>query len=239
MKTLIIGPLISAHSAHAFGNPRITPLGLKVEWAIAKRAVTIQLFRYQTQHAPCLLRIEHIVFPLAQLPFDLECSEYQVVETPLGIYLPVEALLSELYSKYPFGRSVFIVLAELAELLPLNGSVCRLVETQGFLIPEAEQTGFILTSVVRKDERVVAEIGWRPPRHEYVFHTCLCDFQSSLIESGDAGAWKPSSLIGIHQPLSQELRRLVTSSPNAIFTPVGRKLLQDRSSAHVIAAALG
>lgn len=230
MKTLTIGPLITTHPGSASRDPRIAPLGLQIEWATPTGAAAIPLFRHMPQHAPNRLRLEHIVFASERLPFDLECSEHQVLETAAGVYLPAEALLSQLYSRYCVERSIFVVLTELAGLTPLNGSVRCPIAEPGLLIPQVEQRGFILNSVIHDADRIYAEIGWRPVVNENVFHTCICEF--ACAQSGDdhAGVWVGPSLIGVHEPLSRALRHLVPGPPGTLFTPLGLNLLRDHRS---------
>ena len=229
MNTLTIGPFLTAEQASNSANSKIVPLGFQLEWATALQAVAIPVFRHVTEHAPNRLRLQNVVFASAQLPFDLECSEPQVVDTPNGTYLPLEALLSQLYSSYEVGRSIFAVLTELAELMPLSGSVRRPIAAPGLLIPEAEQKGFVLNSVVRNGKQIFAEIGWRPPNQGYVFHTCICDFAHGQAQNGDEGTWKPTCLTGVHQPLARELRVLAPGKPGTLFTPYGLRVVQDHS----------
>ncbi len=233
METLRIGPLFTSCSSPQLADARITPLGLQMEWATARKGTAIPLFRRISQHAPNRLRLEHIVFASDRLPFDLECSEHYVVETRLGVYLPAEALLAELYSRFQVTRSVFGVLSELAGLVALSGSVRCPIATPGLLIPQAERKGFVLNSVTGQGDRVFAEIGWRPSVQRYVFHTCVCEFVCSPVGHYDAGIWRAPTLIGVHGPLLLELRHLVCGNPDTMFTPSGRSLIAAQSSTAV------
>jgi len=103
MQTLIIGPLFTATSTPFNGDDWIVPLGVRLEWAHQHEAAAISLFRHHSRHAPNAVMFWNMVFALPQLPFDVECFAHQVVETPHGIYLPFEALLSELYARYRVG----------------------------------------------------------------------------------------------------------------------------------------
>jgi hypothetical protein len=232
MNTLTIGPFFTEHHPSASENPRVVPLGFQLEWATTKEVAAIPLFRHLPRHGPNRVRLEHLVFASAQLPFDIECSEYPVIETPLGTYLPLEALLSGLYSRFEISRSIFVVLAELTELVSLSGCVRRPIGISGLLIPEAEQKGFLLNSVFRESERIFAEIGWQHPLQEYVFHTCLCGFSSKRIERGEPGIWTAAGVIGVNQPLSRELRNIAPGSPSSLFTPLGQSFLKSHSSTH-------
>lgn len=239
MKTLTIGPLFTGHSVSVAESVTIAPLGFQVEWAGADEMAAIPLYRYRPKHTSNRLRLDRIVFAVERLPFALDCSEYQVVETARGTYLPLEGLLSQLYAKFQVSRSIFVVLAELAELMPLSGSVRHPIGRAGLLIPQVEKKGFLLNSVFREGDRVVAEIGWRPPFQEYVFHTCLCEFGCRKTGGGDTGVWKPTSLTGVHQPLSRELRRLAPGAPDTLLTSAGRYFLQTQSIADLATAAPG
>ena len=239
MNTLTIGPLLTGHPVPVPEGVTVAPIGLQVEWASAHEMAAIPLCRYRPGYASNRIRLEHIVIAAERLPFALECSEHQVVETALGVYLPLEALLSELYARYQVGRSIFVVLAELAELMPLSGSVRHPIARPGLLIPQVEQKGFVLNSVFRERERIVSEIGWRPPHQEYVFHTCLCEFGCRNIGDGNKGVWKPTSLIGVHQPLARELHRLVPGAPGTLLTCIGRDFLETQSIANLATTAPG
>lgn len=239
MKTLTIGPLFTGHAAPVPQSATVAPIGLQVEWAGANEMAAIPLYCYRPKHAPRRLRLEHIMFAAERLPFALECSDYQVIETAQGTYLPLEALLSGLYAKYQVGRSIFVVLAELAELVSLSGSVRHPIARPGLLIPQLEQKGFLLNSVFRDGQRIVAEIGWRSPHQEYLFHTCLCEFGCRNIGHGNTGAWKPTSLIGVHQPLARELHRLAPGTPDTLLTSAGRDFLQTQTIANPATTAPG
>ena len=210
-----------------------------MEWATETQAAAIPLFRHVPQHRPNQLRLEHIVFASAQLPFDLEWSGQDVVESPLGICLPFDALLSHLYSRCQVGRSIFTVLAELTELVQLRGSVLRPVATSGLLIPEAEQKGFVLNATFSENERICVEIGWRPPSRGYVFHTCLCDFGLNQGESIAPGIWKPAGVIGVGQPLTRALRTLFPGAPSTLITAKGRSFIQAQAAARRTTAVPG
>jgi hypothetical protein len=228
---LTFGPyFISACGAPSGAHTvnQVVPLGVSLEWAHAHAAVSIPLFRHRPRHAPGRLRLENVVFKRGELPFGLQCSQYQVVETPFDdTFLPAEALLVALYAKYEVGRSILSVLAELASLVPLYNSVQFPLAGEGLLVPQAQRNGFRLNSIIRERGQIHTDIGWRPAGQDYVFHTCLCTFRCAHAGSNDPGQWKAHSVIGVAQLLACELHRLVPGLPEKLFTPVGRHLLKD------------
>jgi hypothetical protein len=229
MKTpLTIGPhFLSACGAAPGCNQVVVPLRVSVEWAHAQAAVGIPLFRHRPRYASDRLRLEHVIFRRTELPFDLACSQYQVVESPLGTYLPLESLLVGLYRKYEPARCIFSVLSELASLLPLHNSV--LLPDAGLLVPQAELREFRLNTLILERGCLYAEIGWRPANEIYLFHTSICAFRATRDGGIDAGHWKPPVLVGVAELLANKLRQLVPGAPETLFTSLGRSLLQDRA----------
>jgi hypothetical protein len=234
MKTpLTLGPyFISACGAPSGAHTanQVVALGVSLEWAHAERAVTIPLWRHCPSHAPNKLRLENVVVSLTDLPFDVQCSRYQVVDTPRGTFLPMEALLVALYTRYQVARAIRPVLAELASLVTLYNSVQCPLAGKGLLVPRAECRGFQLRTIIRTGGRAYAEIGWQPTGQDSVFHTCLCAFR--LIQNGrnDAGQWNAHGVIGVAQLLASELHRLVPGAPDKLFTPSGRMMLRGQIS---------
>lgn len=227
MDALTLAPFFNEAPPSDSGCKEIVPLQMQVEWASPKAAVVIPLFRYRPQPSTDKLRLEHIVVSSAQLPFEVECSPYHAVESPSGVFLPLEGLLSALYARHRIGRSIFALLEELAGLVPLYGSVRHPIATPGLLVPQVESRGFILNTVVHGDGRLFVEIGWKPRSQEYVFHVGLCAFNDADVEYGHPGVWIRPGVIGVAQLLSRELRQLISGEPRRLLTPAGLKLLQN------------
>jgi hypothetical protein len=227
MKSLVIGPFFSPTQCEVTEWRSINPLSIQLEWAGADVAGRVPLFRYRSEDALGRLTPEKVVWKLHPLPFRLQCARCDVIETQTEIFLPLEALLVGLYSGYKVGRSVFQLLAEFAALLPLEYPGRPLAANPGLLIPDAEERGFALSTVIHDGEEVYAEIGWRPPQQDYVFHTCICAFSRDDLGTPDAGRWQPAGKIGFGQLLSQELRRLVPGAPGNLLAEAGIEHLQN------------
>jgi len=164
------------------------------------------------------------------LPFDIYCPEFETIDTPLGSFLPLEALLVATYEEFEVSRGVFTVLTELASLVPLYGSVCRPQQTDGLLVPGTESAGFRLNSIIPVSGRLYVDIGWQSPGQKYVFHTCICAFRPLPQGRIDTGCWESHAVIGVARLLARELRRRVPGSPAKMFSSSGWKVLQERAS---------
>ncbi|HEV2380858.1 MAG TPA: hypothetical protein VG206_13835 [Terriglobia bacterium] len=220
---LTFGPYFtSGHKVPELGKGTIQPLGLLCEWASPTTTSRIDLFRYQSSHAPTLCRLEHLLFPSEQLPFSLRCQSFQVVQSAGTTYLPLEALLLQLYRRCKVPQHIFAALAELASLVPLHSSVSRPITQTGLLVAPAEAQGFRLNTVLRHDGEIFAEIAWEPNAQACRFHVCICRFPD---RKPDTGTWQPSGLLGVSRLLAQALRQLVGGPPVAVFTPAGEQFL--------------
>lgn len=227
MTRLRIGPFFTGMSLHAPARRNEAPsLGVQIEWADEHVGAAIWLFRRRLKYAPKRLRFEDVIFPASEVPFDFACSEYQVVETRLGTFLPLDALLAALFTRYQLARSVFAILDELASLVPLEARANYSEDAGGFLMPEVESKGFKLQNVIRDGDRLYAEIGWRPCGRRYAFHTSICQFQYTADGRIHGGQWKPHGVIGVAQLLARELRRLVPGGPENLFSLQGWECLQ-------------
>ncbi|HZR17856.1 MAG TPA: hypothetical protein VFE51_11060 [Verrucomicrobiae bacterium] len=228
MKSLVIGPFFSSMHVAAIDCGQVVPLGLQLEWASADSAAGIPVFRSSSGDGLDRLTIERVVLELRQLPFHLQCARCHLVETSSGRFLPLPSLLVALYSEYEVARSIFDVLAELGGLVPLEHPGRPLAANSGLLIPEAEQQGFVLSTIVADETDVYAEIGWRPPQQNYVFHTCICAFHQDKAGSAGTGQWRQAGQIGVGQLLSQELRRIVPGPPSWLLSRAGTEHLKNR-----------
>ena len=156
----------------------------------------------------------------------MECPEYQVVTTPRGLFLPVESLLFQLHQVYEVQRSIFSVLGDLALLVPLHGTVSKPILTKGLLVAEAEQRGFRLNTLLRTDNKLVAEIVWAPSDQTYRFHVCLCSFPDG---SPEPGTWVEPGMIGISQLLRGALRHMIPGPPASLLSAAGSSILKAHS----------
>jgi hypothetical protein len=228
MNKLILGPFFSTAPALALSCPDLVSLPLQLEWANADKANGIPLFinRRCRTHAAGPLRLEHLLFHRDHLPLDLECSAYQVLQTPIGIFLPLEALLAALYTRFDIGRSILRVLTELASLVPLESPTRRPVLGEGSLVATAEATGFRLNAVVWDGVRLYPEICWQVPGHATRFHACLCIFEGDRNVGLGQGIWQPPSVIGVAPLLARELHRVAPGAAKEVFSAAGWARLQ-------------
>jgi hypothetical protein len=97
----------------------------KPNGANASAAIRIRLFRHRSGHAQDRIRLEHIVFHRSNLPSDMECQEYQAINTPEGIFLPLGALLAALYRSCEISRPVFQLLGKIAAVVLLHTARSR------------------------------------------------------------------------------------------------------------------
>ena len=231
MNRIILGPFFSTAPALALSCPDVVSLPLQLEWASADKANQIPVFinRRGRTHATGPLRLEHLVFPRNLLPLDLECSSYQVLHTPISVFLPLEALLVELYRRFDVGRSILQVLTELASLVPLESPTRRPVSGEGLLVAAAESAGFRLNTVISDGIRLYPEICWQVPGHATRFHACLCVFEGDQKTGLGQGIWQPPGLIGVAPLLAYELHRVAPGAPRAVFSATGWAQLQSEA----------
>jgi hypothetical protein len=217
---IIFGPYFtSAPLTGELGEQGLQLLGLVCEWAGPNTTSRIDLLRYHPR-ASGQCRLEHLVFPADQSPCCLRCYPCQIVQSAGTTYLPLEALILQLYRTCNVRRPIFTVLADLASLVPLHSSVSRPVTDTGLLVAPAEAQGFRLNTVLCRDHELFTEIAWQPNSQSCRFHVCICRFESGNI---DSGCWKPPGLLGVSQLLADPLHQL--GRPATLFTPAGCQLL--------------
>lgn len=197
-------------------------LGLACEWASPNTTSKIDLLRYRPAHAPGQCRLEHLVFRADQLSCHLRCHSFQVVQRAATTYLPLEALLLQLYRTWNVPRHIFTVLGEVASLVPLHSSVSRPITKMGLLVAPAEAQGFRLNTVISHDGELFSEIAWQPNSQACRFHVCICRFEAGKL---DSGYWQKPGLLGVSQLLAQPLRQLIGGPPCGLFTAAGKQLL--------------
>jgi hypothetical protein len=112
--------------------------------ANARAVIRIPLFRHRSGHAQDRIRLEHIAFHCSNLPSDMECQEYQAINTPEGIFLPLGALLAALYCSCEISRPVFQLLGEIAAVVPLHTARSRALSLQrACLQPKQKRMDFV------------------------------------------------------------------------------------------------
>jgi hypothetical protein len=226
MRKLTLGPFITTAYVSAPSFAELVALGLQLEWANEYAASKIPLFRRCLRNASGPVRLEHLLFARNELPLDLECPEHQVVETTGGTFLPMEALMSALYTLYVVNRSILQVLAELASVVPLHCPIRHPIMRHGLLVPQAEAAGFRLNTVIREGSRVYAGIGWQPAGHSNRFHAGVCMFKPNHNGEMDDGTWQKAGVIGVASLLARELYDRISGTPLDCFTPTGLAILQ-------------
>jgi hypothetical protein len=221
-----LGPYFTETPSKPTGNPKIIPLHVSIEWATPDHSQSTPLF----QHSPTGVSrpaLHEIVFRAEELPCSVRCQEFQAVDAPAGAYVPLEALLVTIYQNGLVSRPIFDVLAELSALVPMRSSVSNPPrDPEGLLLPGIEKRGFRVANVVAGEDQVFVDIGWYPERNSTPFHTCVCAFAHTPGKLSE-GEWIPSPMIGVHQLLVTELRRIATSAPGKAITAKGRQYLQE------------
>jgi hypothetical protein len=232
--SIILGPYILPTHAPEIAATEIAPLGFAIEWASPSGARRSSLFRHRPAHAPHRIRLENLVVPAEQLPFSIECPEYQVVHTEKHIFVPSESLLLRLYRTHDVRRPVSDVLRELASCVPLHSAVTRPISASGLLASAVEERGYRLHSLLPSCRQLIAEIAWKSPGVDYRYHVCLCAFG----DGHDGGEWMKPGLIGVSLLLSEELRRLVHGPPVTLFSAAGVRLLEAQLPKPAVAGTL-
>jgi len=227
MRKLIFGPFFVSSCAPALCCSEIVPLSLQLEWADPETAVSIPLFLRRPRISTFRVRLEYVLFELSRLPFDVECSPSQIVEIASGTFLPMDALLKELYTNYKVDRPIFASLAEMASLVPLPNPKGHKSVLSQLLVPDAENRGFLVTEVGRDRDRIYVEFGWRSVGQEYVFYAGTCAFDHASDGKLDSGHWIPHGAIGVAQLLSADLRRMARGTPYRLFNSGGRIFLKE------------
>jgi hypothetical protein len=228
MTNLSLGPFFTKTRCEPTGNPKIIPLPVSIEWATPDHSQRTPLFEHSPTGAsrPAL---HEIVIRAEDLPCSVRCQEFQAVDTPAESFVPLEALLVTIYQSGLVSRRIFDVLAELSALVPLRSSVVNpLNDAADLLLPGIEKRGFRVTNVVADEDKVFVDIGWYPEPNSTPFHTCICAFAHTAGKLSE-GEWIPSPMIGVHQLLVTELRRIATGDPGKAITAKGRQYLQEFS----------
>jgi hypothetical protein len=125
-----------------WGDSDLRCLGLSMQWSTPATACVqaIDLFHYCPDNG-VHLPFNEILFHESQLPGGLRCSEFMVVKTPHGEFLPLDALLADLYTSAHFRRPALEVLRELGQRAELTFPTPAIYE-KGMLVPKAEAEGF-------------------------------------------------------------------------------------------------
>jgi hypothetical protein len=156
----------------------------------------------------------------------MECQEYQAIDTPEGTFLPLEALLVELYRTCEFHRPLFGLLNEFAAIVPLHGTVTNPITVTGLLATKAEARGFRLNALFHEPGITYAQIGWEPECRQIRLHVCLASFRPEPARRLHVGKWMAHGEIGVSQLLASELHRFVAGAPADILSEDGLRLLQ-------------
>ena len=226
MQQIPFGPIFGPTTLTSTNHTGVSPLRLHIEWAGPNTFGQIPLFRRDSGQTGGTMRLEELVFDRKELPFDLECFEYQVTRIPHAVFLPLDSLLAALYGRFDVRRSVCQVLSELASTVLLNYPVRRLITVHGLLAPEVEAAGFRLNTVLREGRSIFANIAWQADSRASRFHTCVCKFEMSKTGAPNEGTWQPVVIPGVAQLLTGELRQLSPSAPRKLFSPAGLIFLQ-------------
>ena len=225
---ITLGPFFTREH---FSQPPIrgvAPLKLVMEWANAETAIRMPLFRRLFRYAPDRIRLESLVFRRRDFPADMECQAYQVVTTPEGKFLPLEALLAKLYTTGEISRPVFSVLNDLASQVPFEDSLTKPIDAQRLLVPQAENCGFRLNAVFQESGSIYAQVGWEPECRATRFHVGAIRFSPAADSGTKPANWVASDVIGVCQVLSEELRRLLPGNPVGLFTRAGLQLIRSQ-----------
>lgn len=218
---IILGPFFTPSPSGYRGNGPVRSLELAVEWSSEQIAVIIQLFRKTAPHARGTTRFQDIVFRKQDLPWGLDCAAYQVFRTHEGTFLPLDALLGELYRRTAVARPVFCTLKELATAVALEAAVTAPTVPARLLLPDLESLGFRLQRIFRNDESALCQICWEPDGMQCRFHVSNIRFHQATSGSLARSQWIPQQESGICCELERRLRSLVTGEPADLLSEAG------------------
>jgi len=206
---ITLGPFCITVTQMETTSAPMSPLGLAIEWSNSGQAINIPLFRRVLPSGSERIRFEHILFRDADLPCDLDCLDYQAIDSPGGAFLALDALFATLYRSCVVSRPIYAVLSELSAVVPLRRTVTNPISLKGLLTAEAEARGFRLNSVFQASGLIYAQIGWEEQGGSTRFHVCTTAFRTKPNGRLDEGRWVARRDVGVSEVLSDELHRLV------------------------------
>jgi len=224
--SVTLGPFFTTANSSEPVSEQIVPLNLAIEWSSPHEARRLLLFRHRPPYCPDRIRLEQIVFRRSDLPCDMECQAYQAIDTPAGIFLPLEALLAALYRSCEIARPLRDLLNELVAVVPIYNRGIGQIRTEGLLTPEAEARGFRLNTFFQESELIYAQLGWESKSQSTRFHVCLATFQWHPDRRLNHGSWVTPREVGVSQILADELHRLVRGNPTALLSEAGINFLK-------------
>lgn len=227
---LTIGPIFVRSGSQAQLNSLLFRLGISLEMATTTEKFTAPLFRKIRSYAPDDFEFSDIVIPESDLPFSFSYRPTFAVNTPEGIFVPLESFLTGLYREYRVFRSVFAVLTELFDVTVFPDSSRNRFE---LLVSGAASLGFFVASVVSYGRRLLVDIDWAPPKDIERLSTsasvssAAIDFRPRPDGTLGRGKWVQPKDCFARVLLDAELRKLVSVNPIDLFTGKGRtQLLQ-------------
>lgn len=216
---ITIGPFFCA-SSETSGGGEVQPLNVRVEWAGADRAVSLPLFQARPEGIS-KTRFHHIVVHANRIPCEVTYPKYQAIETPGGVFVPLEAVLVAVCRDNEVNRDICEVLQELGEFVSLHNFIRDHVPKEGLLLPAVEQAGFRIVNVLREGDVVWTELGWNPVKSTNLFHTANCRFRVKAGSTAEDCWIQVEQAVGVSGLLAKKLHDAFPGSPRALLTTAG------------------
>lgn len=218
MDEIVIGPFLSRRIETKLTYPDVEDTGYDLEFATAVEAYRLPIFRCDARSGGTL-SFEDFTVREDDMPFGVECFNFQVKELHGGPYIMLTAFLAALYRRYKTLSPIKRFFVDFAEQLPFGDSQCRLEDASAYpLRAEIAKQGYVISSVVPYGRRIFVDFAWRlspktcPNINSFLF-AGIANFRPQPDQTLDRGKWIPPRKHFVQNLLFSELRTLSETMP--------------------------
>jgi hypothetical protein len=229
MDNIVIGPFITRRTNSRSVDSHVENTGCILEFSTIAEGYEMEIFRCSPysfqQNDFAAYAVREI-----DMPFDIDCFNFQVKELCGGPYIALTAFLAGMYDLSNGLTPIKRFFSDFAETLPFESCCCRhrCVDASRYsLQSELAEAGYRVNAVVTYGRRVDVEFGWQVSsrtrlKKELTLSVGGAEFRPRPDRTLGSGKWFPHRRSFVESRLRAKLYSFGSGDPSELLTDAAR-----------------
>jgi hypothetical protein len=219
----ILGPYVTSRSRPSAVDDDLESTGCVLEFSTPDEAHTLEIVRHRRYSFQRRDFASYLIREI-EMPFGIDCFQFQVKDLAGGPYITLSAFLAALYDLYDRATPIRRFFTDLAEILPFEDkAVLSLEDSKYPLRPEIRTKGYRVGSVMPYGRRILVYFVWMATPSStsdspFILNLGGADFRPRPDRSLGSGKWHVPRDHFIETHLFRKLCFLSNGAPAKVFT---------------------
>ena len=181
MANVSIGPHLVQNRKTGVVEPSVEHSGYSLELSGDEFAATIPIYRQIHDRRSSEIDLKDYLVEQKDLPFVVRCPPSFGLNSLSGSFVRLDHVLASLYSDHKTARSLFSILEELREHLPINSSMEKRREDGASLVrADIRDAGFEVKGIFSYGRTLTVGIVWAYPQDRQNPKCPVCVYAGSI-----------------------------------------------------------